>query len=865
LLPALLLAFVFLVQASPAAASTAPWVTASNGHFVDSTGNTVLLRGVDVVVGPSNLYQRAAALGANFVRLSVAWEQVEPSAPVGGVHHYDPAYLGYLDQQVSWYESQHVNVLIDLHQSGWSSYFAALSDGSARGEPPWLYQGHYPATQQGLGQAKTDFYTNTQVASWYGDLLTMLVNRYASHPNVVGYEIMNEPQSGTWGPTHAATQAIVDWEARMARLVAGLDPQRTVFFQTRAGGDLGLENADLSGFTALPHVALDLHDYYNGVGGLTPDAEDWSPSWDATHNQSSSAYGGSLASQEEILVRALDGARRHGWPLLVGEWGTPASDPNIAPYQSQMLTLFSRYGVSWTRWALTTSGSMAILNADGSPTVAALQLRQALTTTSTGFVDDQLPAVTGAVGLGAKLSATQGRWLSTVDSYQYQWLRCGAGGSACAAIAGATTSSYTVTSADAESRLRVRVTVSGPAGVSSALSAASTAVPALAPQNTSLPQVTGKAQLGQTLLAGVGVWAGTISSYAYQWLSCDAGGASCTALVGATKTSYITKSADIGRTLRVRVTATGPGGTTTADSPATAPVAPLAIADVTRPKVTGTTVAGQRLTGDKGTWSGTISGYAWQWQRCDTAGAHCAAITGATNSDYMTRTDDVGHTLVVSVTATGPGGSATASSPASASIAAVPITNVTLPPVTGVAQAGSRLQGDTGSWNGTITAYAYQWERCDAVGGGCVDVVGATSSRYTPGDGDVGHAFRLRVTASGPGGSASATSAATAKVAELAPSNQQAPVLNGTPVVGHGYLLSIGLGSWSGSNLVFTFRWEQCNASGTTCTPMTGLTAKSYKLTTADLGYRLRAYVRATNSAGSVEVATALSPVIVTG
>src|SRR5262249_40023943 len=154
---------------------------------------------------------------------------------------------------------------------------------------------------------------------------------------------------------------------------------------------------------------------------------------------SSGQYMGSLVSQEEILVRALDGARRHGWPLLVGEWGTPSTDPNLVPYQSQMLTLFSRYGVSWTRWLLSTSGSMAVLNADGSPSVAALQIRQALTATSQCVVDDQLPAVTGTVGLGAKLTATQGRWFSTIDSYAYQWLRCGAGGSSCASIAGATT------------------------------------------------------------------------------------------------------------------------------------------------------------------------------------------------------------------------------------------------------------------------------------------------------------------------------------------------------------------------------------------------------------------------------------------
>jgi hypothetical protein len=936
-------------------------VTASNGQFVDTrTGAPVLLRGFDVVVGPSNLYQRAVSLGANFVRLTVTWEQMEPSAPVNGVHTYDDSYLASLDQQVSWYESQNVNVLIDLHQTGWSSYFAPVTDGSARGEPPWLYAGKYSVDSKGLGQAKADFYTDPQIAQWYRDLLTMLVDRYSAYPNVVGYEIFNEPQGGDLGNDHQATQTLVDWQAGMAHLIASLDPERTIFFQTRAGGNLGLEDADLSGFADLPHVSLDLHDYYNGVGGLTTDGEDWWPSWDDTHNQSTPSYQGTIDSQEHILVRVLNGAKEHGWGLIVGEWGTRIDDPNVIPYQSQMLSLFARYQVSWTRWALTTSGSMAILNPDGSMGPIAVQLQQALTTTPGGMLNDALPDAVGTVTFGSTLVATQGDWSAPVSSVSYQWLRCDDPGSRCVAIPGAIGPTYTVLDDDQQARLRVDVDVTGPDGTSSAVSAATDPAPALAPQSSTPPQVTGRLQLGQVLQGDKGTWAGTVTKYTYQWLRCDAGGANCAPIASQTKTSYTTRLADVGATIAFRVTATGPGGSTDAASAPTTTIAALAIANVTPPQATGSTVVGNKLSADRGTWTGTVSSYAYQWLTCNSSGTSCTPIAGATNAGYTTKTADLGHAIAVrvtavgpttqvsadspataaitpvgivntgrptlsgsavigvklaagrgtwsgtidtyafqwlrcdgggsscspiagatnstytivvadfghgleaTVTATGPGGTGTATSAATPAVTAAPIVNGSLPTIAGAARAGTQLAADKGSWTGTITSVAYQWLGCDAAGANCSPLSGKTSTKYLLADADVGHTVRVAVTASGPGGSRTATSAATAQVADLAPSNAAPPVLNGTPLLGHGYSLSISVGSWTGSNLVYSYRWERCDASGTSCADM-GLSGKSYKLQTTDLGYRIRAYVEATNTAGTLEVATALTPVIANG
>jgi len=108
----------------------------------------------------------------------------------------------------------------------------------------------------------------------------------------------------------------------------------------------------------------------------------------------------------------------------------------------------------------------------------------------------------------------------------------------------------------------------------SALVGLATAAPApKPPQNTKLPAVTGTAQVGQTLTAQEGNWSGTNPiAYAYQWLRCDAQGANCVAITGATAKTYVVAAADLGKRLRVRVTARNAAGTAVATSGATAAV-----------------------------------------------------------------------------------------------------------------------------------------------------------------------------------------------------------------------------------------------------------------------------------------------------
>ena len=92
-----------------------------------------------------------------------------------------------------------------------------------------------------------------------------------------------------------------------------------------------------------------------------------------------------------------------------------------------------------------------------------------------------------------------------------------------------------------------------------------------APAISALPTISGTAIQGQTLTADNGSWTGSPTSYGYQWRRCDASGANC-ASTGAGSGSYVLQSGDVGKTLRVVVTATNAYGSTGATSAQTAVV-----------------------------------------------------------------------------------------------------------------------------------------------------------------------------------------------------------------------------------------------------------------------------------------------------
>ena len=88
------------------------------------------------------------------------------------------------------------------------------------------------------------------------------------------------------------------------------------------------------------------------------------------------------------------------------------------------------------------------------------------------------------------------------------------------------------------------------------------------------------------------------------------------------------------------------------------------------PVVSGSTVEGEALSTTNGTWEHSPESFTYQWERCNSVGASCVEIGGATATTYTLTGTDVTHTLKVKVTATNTHGSASASSTATSEVTA---------------------------------------------------------------------------------------------------------------------------------------------------------------------------------------------------
>ena len=205
------------------------------------------------------------------------------------------------------------------------------------------------------------------------------------------------------------------------------------------------------------------------------------------------------------------------------------------------------------------------------------------------------------------------------------------------------------------------------------------AVPAMAapPANTAAPTISGTARVGETLTAQNGTWSNSPTAFQYQWQRCNASGAACANIAGATAKTHLLTTTDAGRTMRVRVTGINAEGAVNARSAPTDVVAPSAAPrNTARPSIAGEPTAGEELTAEEGSWTNSPTSYAYQWQRCDIDAIACGPISGATGKTYGVRNADVGFRLRVEVTAKNANGSGSAlSNPSSIAAPSVPITN----------------------------------------------------------------------------------------------------------------------------------------------------------------------------------------------
>jgi len=189
--------------------------------------------------------------------------------------------------------------------------------------------------------------------------------------------------------------------------------------------------------------------------------------------------------------------------------------------------------------------------------------------------------------------------------------------------------------------------------------------------------------------------------------------------------------------------------------------------------------------------------------------------------------------------------------------------NQTLPTISGTAYVGGTLIASPGSWTGSpAPSFTYQWYLCADLT--CNPIDNADSFTYAPIPSQLGDTLLVQVTATNINGAVNADSAETNPVEPAAPGAVIKPVVAGDPIVGN--TLNADEGEFSGANLSYAQVWQRCSsAKANSCKTIPGATTLSYKVTSVDLGDRLRIVTAAYNKTGAAFATSSLTtPVIST-
>jgi endoglycosylceramidase len=335
-----------------APSSTEGLLSTTGDWFTDADGKVVILHGFNEVIKVPPFEPAAegfseddaaflAAHGFNAVRVGVIWSAVEPQPGV-----FNDAYLASIENTVQTLADHGIVSLIDMHQDLYSSTLGG------EGAPTWAVQtGDLPniAQQAGLpnipyalvnpagNHAWDAFWANAEapdgvgLENHYAQMWEYVANYFKGNPDVLGFDMMNEPWPGSqwlpsaFGSPFFGSEQLTPFYNQVASAIRAVDPTTPVFFEPNllfgGGFPTGLGTVDD------PHTAFSFHDYCE-LGALGTDA--FCP-WEL----------GLVASQATAYAQA-----RH-IPALLTEFGATDDLANIAT----TMQVADQHQFGWMYWA----------------------------------------------------------------------------------------------------------------------------------------------------------------------------------------------------------------------------------------------------------------------------------------------------------------------------------------------------------------------------------------------------------------------------------------------------------------------------------------------------------------------------------
>ena len=385
---------------------------------------------------------------------------------------------------------------------------------------------------------------------------------------------------------------------------------------------------------------------------------------------------------------------------------------------------------------------------------------------------------------------------------------------------------------------------------------------------TGAPTISGTAQVHETLTADTSDIADvdglTNVVYKYQWIT--NGNSQYTEIPGATSSTYTPVAADVGRTIKVKVSFSDDADNRlTLFSASTAPVIPAPNTSPTGAlTIDGTAQEGEELTANTSTIddaNGLDSAeFAYQWIQND--GNADRDIPDATSETYTLGPGDVGKTIKVRVSLTDDGGNVeTLTSAPTVTVTAKPNTAPTgAPTISGTAQvhvtltAGTSSIADEDGLDGAT--FTYQWIRND--GNADSDIASETSTTYTPVATDVGKTIKVKVFFTDDADNKEALFSEPTVPVVPAPNTSPtgAPTIDGTAQEGEELTANTSTIDDANGLDSATFIYQWIRNDGNADSDIADATSGSYTLEAPDVGNTIKVKVSFTDDGGNVETLT---------
>jgi aryl-phospho-beta-D-glucosidase BglC (GH1 family) len=238
-----------------------------------------------------------------------------------------------LSQAISWCEAQGLYAIIDLHAvAGWQN-------------PDW---------HSDNGGRQSLFWQSRHYQDRFVALWEELARRYRGNTTVAGYNVMNEPVTGTprgrftnryrsdWAPLNSVYRRVVG-------AIRRIDPEHIIFLE----GDLYSTRFSELDAPFTSNLVYSSHNYNDaGFGHGAYPGKVAGDHWDAAKQSQV------FAEQEGTRF-----TRQHQVPLWVGEFGSvyngPAAEvPDRLRAMDDQIAVFEKNAAHWTAWTYKDVGTM---------------------------------------------------------------------------------------------------------------------------------------------------------------------------------------------------------------------------------------------------------------------------------------------------------------------------------------------------------------------------------------------------------------------------------------------------------------------------------------------------------------------------